>query len=218
MNLDFFKGRLIVCEGADHSGKTTIAKMMVDYLNESGIPAIFTFQPGDTQFGAHAEITRDFCTKKTYNLDPLSNFFAFLLDRSESTSKVVIPALKEGKTVVADRWWYSTIAYQFYGKQLLDLYNLNIEFARWMNMLASHYIKPDIALYFQRDLDAIRLDRNDENDIFETEKEAFKQRVRNAYEIMIMGDPLFKVVDVDDKASVTLSRAMGIIYDQFQTL
>jgi len=122
MNLDLIKGRLIVCEGTDHSGKTTIAEKMTSFLNKNGVSTIFTFQPGDIKFGPHASITRDFCTRKTYNLDPLSNLFAFLLDRSENTSKVIIPALKEGKTVIADRWWYSTIAYQFYGKQLIEKY------------------------------------------------------------------------------------------------
>jgi len=85
-------------------------------------------------------------------------------------------------------------------------------------MLASHYMKPDIALYFQRDLKAVESDKNDDNDIFESEKESFKRRVREAYELMIMGDPLFKIVNVDNDSETTLNSALGVIYEHFQTL
>ena len=218
MNIDLFKGKLIVCEGADHTGKTTVAEMMTDELNEQGVQTIFTFQPGDTAFGKHAEITRDFCTKKTYNLDALSNFFAFLLDRSENTIKIVKPALEAGVAVIADRWLYSTISYQFYGKNLKDKYNLNLKFFSWMNELASHYLKPDIALYFMRDVEAVKAHEDDDKDIFETEKEAFKKRVKDAYELMVQVDPIFKIIEVHENATVTLSRAIQTSYEYFQTL
>ena len=216
MNFELLRNKTIVLEGEDHSGKTTIGKMLVDFLNQNCIPAVFTFQPGDTQFGEHANITRDFCTKKTYDLDPLSNFFAFLMDRSENTSKVVIPALREGKTVVADRWWYSTIAYQFYGKELLKKFNLDLEFCRWMNFLASHFVKPDIALFFSRDREAMSKTSDDPNDIFETEKIEFKQRVKMAYDVMIQSDSVFEIVEVDNNESVTLTKTIRKIYEHFE--
>lgn len=218
MNFDIFRGRLIVLEGEDHSGKTTIGKMMTDFLNDNEIETIFTFQPGDTQFGEHASITRDFCTKKTYDLNPLSNFFAFLLDRSENTAKIVMPALREGKAVIADRWWYSTIAYQFYGKELLKKFNLDIKLAREINFLASHFLKPDIALFFRREEEAVLKSKNDSRDLFESATIDFKQRVKEAYEIMIQGDTTFRVINVDENSSITLTRALTESHEHFLSM
>ena len=209
-DLEKFRNKLICMEGIDHSGKSTIAKSLVNFLNGVDIPAIYTFQPGDIQFGPHAEIMRDFCTRKTYNLDPLSNFFAFLLDRSEQTVNVVSPALKEGKTVVCDRWWYSTIAYQFYGKQLLEKYKLNIEFANWMNELASHFIEPDVVLYFNRPQELVDTTPQNEKDVFETESEGFKMRVRDAYLKMLEENPKFVEILVDRDPGITLNRVIEV--------
>jgi dTMP kinase len=208
MLLNKFKGKLIVFEGEDHCGKTTVAKLLNQALNDAGIKSIFTFQPGDPSYGPHALLIDKFCTKKEYPLDPLSNLFAFLLDRSEHTAKVVIPALKNGTAVVSDRWWYSTIAYQFYGKQLLEKYYLDKKFAGWMNILASHYIQPDISFYFQRQQQLIDNDKDDESDQFESADDSFKRRVKNAYLDMV-NDKIFVKIDVSSDPNETLQRVLN---------
>lgn len=209
-DLEKFRNILIVCEGIDHCGKSTVAKALVDFLNNVGIPSVYTFQPGDTQYGQHAEIMRDFCTRKTYDLNPLSNFFAFLLDRSEQTSKVVLPAIKDGKTVVSDRWWYSTIAYQFYGKQLLSEYNLDDKFINWMNELASHYLEPNVVLYFNRPQELVDTTPENQQDRFETETDRFKSRVKDAYLKMLTDNPKFREIIVDNDIGVTLNRVIEV--------
>jgi dTMP kinase len=208
--LNRFKNKLLVFEGEDHCGKSTVARLFVEHLNKNNISTIFTFQPGDKAYGNHAEIMDELCTGKVYSLDPLSNLFAFLLDRSEHTIKVVAPALESGKTVVADRWWYSTIAYQFFGKQLLSKYNLNEEFAYWMNKLASHFVEPDVVFYFRREQSKIDSTKNDNKDLFESETDAFKRRVKEAYQKMIRFDPHFIVINVDDDAQTTLERVLEV--------
>ena len=205
--LSQFKNKLLVFEGEDHCGKSTIARLLVEHLNKNDVPAVFTFQPGDTAYGNHAEILDEFCTGKTYTLDPLSNLFAFLLDRSEHTAKVVIPELEAGKTVISDRWWYSTIAYQFFGKQLLNKFNLNIDFAYWMNELASHFVHPNTVFYFRREQSKIDGTKNDTLDLFESETDAFKRRVKEAYLEMIETDD-FTVIEVNDDPQITLERVI----------
>lgn len=199
--------RLIVFEAPDHCGKTTLAKKLTDYLNDNGIKAVFTFQPGDVQYGEHASILADFCKKKTYNLDPLSNLFAFLLDRSEHTAKFVFRKLEEGYVVVCDRWWYSTISYQFYGKQLLEKYNMNLEFASWMNRLASHNLEPDIVFYLVREQEKVDNTENDKEDIFESAGTLFKKRVLRGYEDQYRDNGFVKI-EVDDDVEKTFSRIL----------
>jgi len=129
MSLKHLAGKLIVCEGADETGKSTVSKLLVQKLKNDRIPVVHTFQPGDTGWGVNAAYFRSLCKDARHGLHPVSNLFAFLVDRTEQVDKIVLPALNEGKAVVSDRWWYSTIAYQFYGKQLLKRYLLNDDFA-----------------------------------------------------------------------------------------
>jgi len=179
-DLEKFRNKLIVFEGADLTGKTTVAKMMVDKLNENGIPAEFTFQPGDPNYGVTAPMFRSFCKDKRWNLHPITNFFIFFADKVEQVDKVVKPALEEGKTIISDRWWHSTYAYQYYGKQIKDDWSLSEELGDWLNYLSVLNIEPDVTYYFPEKLSVKRSE--DKNDQFETSANDFFDRVNIAYE------------------------------------
>ena len=211
MNIENFRNKLIVFESPDHSGKTTITPLLTNYLNNNGIPTIATKQPGDLNYGGHAEIMHSLAKDKKHNLDPLTGLFVFLADRSENTSKIIEPALIKGFSVVCDRYWYSTIAYQFFGKQLLEKYNLNIEFAEWMNKVASHSVEPDIVFYFNRPDELIKTTIDNQNDTFETESDKFKQRVKKAY-LMMCEKYKFNIINVDPDPQITLERILN--YDE----
>ena len=182
MKLDRFKNKLIIYEGCDRTGKTSVAKLMVDYLNRNGVETIFTFQPGDENWGPLAPTLRSLFKDKRWNLHPLANFFAFQLDRVEQTDKVVQKALDEGKTVVSDRWNYSTYAYQLYGKQLVEKYNMPREVLVWLLTTASVCREPDVVYYFPEKL---KVERQDSiHDEFDNSTNDFMNRVHEAYEVL----------------------------------
>lgn len=208
-DLEKLRNKLIIFDSEDHSGKTTVAKLLVEKLNQANIPSIFTFQPGDND-ASYNQMISDMCKTKKYDLDPLSNLFAFLLDRSEHTAKKIIPALQDGKTVICDRFWQSTIAYQFYGKQLLEKYELSRDFAYWMNRVASHNVTPHHAFFLQRPQELIDSTKDDEHDLFETESSKFKQRVRDGYNSLIANGDLI-VVEVDPDPEVTLDKIINMV-------
>ena len=208
-SLEKFKGKLIVLEGIDHSSKSTQAKALYDKLTAEGYDVLLTRQPGDSP-GELGELMRSLCKDKKWDLHPISNLFAFLLDRTEHTDKVVSPALKAGKTVICDRWYYSTIAYQFYGKELLEKYNLNKQFAYWINRGASLNIEPDVVFFLEREQEKINQVKDDSSDIFETSSYEFKLRVRNAYYTMLKENPLFiKIPVVENDIDATLNKILG---------
>lgn len=180
--MDNLENKLIVFEGSDMTGKSSVAKRLVGHLNNNNIPSIFTFQPGDNKWGTEAVFMRSLCKDKRHNLHPLANFFAFLLDRTEVTDKVVNPHLADGYTVVSDRWHYSTVAYQLYGKQLIDKYQMPESVLKWLNDLAIQSREPDAVVYFPEKLDVYR--EKDVNDQFENTKNDFLDRVHSAYEDM----------------------------------
>jgi len=180
MNIEQLRNKLIVFEGQDSTGKSSVANLLNEHLNKNGIPSVFTFQPGDTAYGTHAVLMRSMCKDKRYNLHPLANFFAFQLDRVEQTAKVVVPALEEGKTVISDRWNYSTYAYQLYGQQLIEKLNMPKEVAEWLLETAIISRKPDMVFYFP--LKVIGNRHDDPNDNFDALGSDFFGRVHMAYE------------------------------------
>lgn len=179
-NLDNWRNRLIVFEGIDRTGKTSVAKAIAKLLNDNGVETAFTFQPGDIEWGPLASTMRSLCKDKRWNLHPLSNFFAFQLDRVEVTDKVIVPALEAGKTVISDRWNYSTYAYQMHGKQLIKEHDIPEEVLSWLMETAITSKDPDIVFYFPEKLDVDRVD--DTNDEFDHESDTFMSRVDSAYE------------------------------------
>lgn len=178
---DNMKGKLICFEGSDKTGKTSVAKMLCQFLNDNNISCTFTFQPGDSNYGQLAPIIRSFCLDKRWDLHELTNFFIFFADKVEQVDKVIKPALERGHVVITDRWWYSTDAYQFHGKQLKEKYDIRSEIQDWLNHNSVLNVEPDITMYFPETLDITSVD-DDKNDQFETADDNFKNRVHLAYE------------------------------------
>ena len=101
-------GKFIVFEGIDGSGKSTLSDMLYAYYLSSKLPAVKGCEPTDGRWGMEIR-------KLLRNATPppiQEQMRLFLLDREEDAEKLIIPALKEGKTVIMDRYYYSNAAYQ----------------------------------------------------------------------------------------------------------
>ena len=101
-------GGFIVVEGLDGSGKNVQINLLVDYLRENGKEVIVTKEPTmDSEAGR--KIKR--ALKQEIKLEPLELQALYVQDRKEHLENKVIPALKEGKSVVSSRYAFSTFAY-----------------------------------------------------------------------------------------------------------
>ena len=105
------KGKLIVFEGNEGSGKTTIAKKFYEWCLKNKIDAILSREPGGV---ASAEDIREIILNKKYEeeIDPLTELLLFEAARREHYVRVIKPALKAGKVVILDRFILSTLAIQ----------------------------------------------------------------------------------------------------------
>lgn len=99
------KGRFIVIDGIDGSGKSSQVKLLRKKL---GRRAVFTFDPGGTPTGQ--TIRR--LVLGTRKLSPLATLCLFLTSRAALVEEVIAPALARGRTVICDRFDSSTYAYQ----------------------------------------------------------------------------------------------------------
>lgn len=109
------RGRLIVLEGIDGSGKTTLAKGLVRALEARGHAVVSTREPTDGPLGRQI---RALAATGREGVTPEEELELFHQDRATHVRDVVRPALAEGKLVVQDRSYFSTIAYQ--GERGLD--------------------------------------------------------------------------------------------------
>lgn len=159
---------LITFEGIDGCGKTTQVKLLSEYLKKKGIKCLVTREPGGTMEG---EKIREILMKE--DLVPFAELFLFLASRAQHVEKLIIPALRDGKIVLVDRFIDSSVAYQGFGRGIGE------DIVRELNDLATKGTKPDLTFYIDIDVDEA-LKRKKVINRFEEEK-SFLEKVRKGY-------------------------------------
>ncbi len=107
------RGRLITIEGTDCAGKSTQARLLAESLAASGRPTLLTREPGGAP---GAEALRGFLLANRTALDPLAEAMIHFAARIDHANSTLRPALAAGLTIVCDRFFDSTMAYQGYGQ------------------------------------------------------------------------------------------------------
>ncbi len=129
---------LITFEGIDGAGKSTQIKELVHYLTAQGIEVVTLREPGGTVV---AEKIRQILLESSYEISSIGELLLFSASRAELVQEVIIPALASGKTVILDRFFDSTTAYQGYGR------GIDMEVLRSIIAVSTCGITPDITFY-----------------------------------------------------------------------
>jgi dTMP kinase len=131
--------RLIVLEGLDGAGTTTQARRLAQHLHDRGIAAHLTREPSDGPVGqliramltgSHA-IPGQAIGQSTFGL-------LFAADRLDHMQREVEPKLVAGVTVISDRWYHSSLAYQGTGAE-----------RDWIAMLNARARRPELTIFLQ---------------------------------------------------------------------
>lgn len=101
-------GKLIVFEGIDGTGKSTQIQMLGDTLKTKGYDVLVTREPTD---GVYGRRIREHFTQRD-KISREEELELFIADRRDHVERELNPALKEGKIVLCDRYFLSTVAYQ----------------------------------------------------------------------------------------------------------
>jgi len=183
----------ITFEGPEGCGKSTHSTRLKSYLEGKGERVLLTREPGGTQVGRHI---RDLLLDPSSILDDTTEIYLFAADRSEHVSKIILPALQEGKTVISDRYVDSTIAYQIGGRKLPE------DLVRYLNMISSKGLMPDLTILLDvsPEVGLKRATQNRQADRFEQEIVDFHRRVREKYLALAESDPArIKIIRTADK-------------------
>lgn len=170
------KGLFIVIEGPDGSGKTTLARRLVEILVENNLDAELVREPGGTPVG---ERIRAIILDPGMDMHPRTELFLFLAARSVFVETLVKPIVSRGGIVVSDRFDLSTMAYQAAGRGLPE------DELIAANNFAKDYLEPDICFLLMVDFEEGRRRQKLQGktaDRIERELIDFHNRVFEGYE------------------------------------
>lgn len=167
------RGRLVVLEGAEGVGKTTQVARLVRRLGALGVPCDAYREPGGTPLG---DEIRGMLLEPGNVVVPRAEALLFMAARAQLVARVC-SRLAEGITVVLDRFFLSTYAYQIAGRGLPP------EEIRAANRLATEGLVPDLTLLLAADLEVSRRRMVARGDLDRMEREdaAFHERVGSAF-------------------------------------
>lgn len=145
-------------------------------------------EPGGTEV---SENIRSLLLHDTEEMDPVTELLLFSSARSQLIAEKVIPLLNDNKTVILDRFYDSTVAYQGYGRGSASLSDI-----KELNRIAAHGLIPDITIYMKISIsDAEKRISSGRKDRMEKSGRLFFKKVSKGFDILSREEDRIKVID-----------------------
>lgn len=168
--------KFVVFEGVNGCGKSTLLNSVAESISARGQRVIKTREPGGTELG---KTLRGLVLSPPCKLEALTEVLMFAADRCEHAAKVIKPGVAAGALVLSDRYYYSTVAFQGYGR------GFDVDEIVRLNRLAVNGVFPDVVILVDLDVKeaAKRLAARGgtEVDKFESEALQFQESVRRGF-------------------------------------
>jgi dTMP kinase len=187
-----------VC-GVEGAGKTTQLRHISGFLKSTGRNFVMTREPGGTEIGM--KIRRILLDPENRDLAPKAELFLYAADRIQHIEQIILPALKEGKIVVTDRFVDSTTVYQGYAR------GIDLDLVEKINELVLNGLKPDLTLLLDispavglaRVRDQFQLgERAESESRFEREELVFHEKIRKGFLTLAQKETnRFRIIDAD---------------------
>ncbi|MBR5990286.1 MAG: dTMP kinase [Bacilli bacterium] len=203
----------ITFEGGEGAGKSTAIKRIVEKLTSEGYEIVLTREPGGTPIAE--EIRNVILDKKNTAMDPRTEALLYAASRRQHLVEKVIPALKEGKLVLCDRFIDSSLAYQGGAREIgIDnVYN--------MNLFATEGMLPDLTILFdikpEEGLARIAANSQREVNRLDVEKLAFHNKVRDSFHELAKKFPeRFVIIDASKSPDEVFEESYKAIEDRLK--
>lgn len=202
------KGKFIVFEGGEGSGKSTILEMIYEFLIESGIDCIKTREPGGIKISE--DIREIILDKNNTEMDRKTEALLYAAARRQHLVEKVIPALNNGKVVLCDRFIFSSLAYQGYARKI----NVNEIFE--VNKFAIGEYMPDLNILFDisPEIGLARINKNKDREVnrLDLEKLDFHNTVREGYQKLAKeNQEKFEVINAEKSIDEVFNNVKNII-------
>ena len=188
--------KFIVVEGSEGVGKSSQIKIIEQYLIDNKIDYILTREPGGTSFG---ESIRDEILNNDNNTEELTDTLLFYASRYENYKKIILPALDAGKTVVCDRYHYSTLVYQGIVGNNSSVKAIHEIFDAIYSKMIDHIIY----LYTTPKESFKRISKRSVTDKFESRGLSYLEDLSNAYELVFNDMRNIIKIDTSEHKDIT---------------
>jgi dTMP kinase len=197
----------VVVEGVDGSGKSSLVRTLAEALTARGRDPVVLREPGSTPVG---ERVRALLLDPALGaIDALTEALLFSAARAETVRRLIRPALQAGRTVVLDRYFFSTLAYQGGGG------GADLEALAQISRAATRDLLPDLVLLLDLPTDAAARRRRRRPDRIEGQDSAYHARVRSTYLALAESaefGPRFHVLDATRPAAEVAAEAKEVLF------
>jgi dTMP kinase len=200
----------IVFEGGNGVGKSTLMTLLATHLRQKGKHVVTTREPGGTPLGT--EIRSLVKERRDIAIDELTELFLFCADRAQHIKECIEPNINLGKYVLCDRHWFSTIAFQGYGRGI-SLQTIESAISLSVGtLLPALTVVVDLPVLIarQRMEDRAKQSPIQESDKFEDEAQVFQEKVRAGFVTLAQASRAPSVIlDGKKSSEVMLQELLG---------
>jgi|RhiMethySRZTD1v2_1073278.scaffolds.fasta_scaffold107899_3 dTMP kinase len=190
-------------DGIDGTGKTTQCRMLVEWLNGSGVSAIGTVDPGGTPLG---DQLRQTLLMSRAEISPVAEALLFMASRAELVAKVIRPAIEAGHVVVSDRFLLANVVYQGHA------HGLSPDELWSVGRFATGGLLPDLTLVLDLPVQQAVARRGRTADRMEGRGQDYLQRVRDGFRAeAARGSSNIQLVDASPHAATVQRRLRDIV-------
>ena len=190
-----YNGKLIVFEGTDGAGKTTLINLTYKYLKDKYPEKEIILLKQPTDEARNSRLFQKMMFDENHeNINYRAVQLLTLSDRVQHNHEVIIPTLKEGKIIICDRYIYTSIA---------NMKARNYRNENWFYQAAKEIIKPDISFlaFVEPEIAISRIKaREEEKDRYLDE--SLLHRVTNEFLLLALQEDL-KVIDSSTNSDIT---------------
>lgn len=196
------EGLFVVLEGVDGAGTTTHTALLASAFRERGLPVHSTREPSDGPIGVQIRqiLTGRLVVPGLHGPRPPSwstMALLFAADRMDHVESTIVPNLMDGVTVLSDRYYHSSIAYQSLTA------GGEPETITWVKQINSHARRPDLTIVLDIPAELAakrRSERSGRAEIFDDRE--LQVQIGSFYRQMAEHFPEEKIVFVDSSGSV----------------
>lgn len=204
------RGAFLVVEGLDGAGKTSNIRNLANKFSHGDMPHFIASEYDDSKF---CKGIRDSLNNQNPTLDPIAETLGFYLSRIEHTQKILVPYLKSGATVITDRYYHSTLAYQSVKLPEERVHAVHA-------MVKDRLIEPDLILFYDIPVDVyedrVRM-RGKSLDKIESRGLEYFTQVRANFHKLAVNDPRFRIIDASQPLSTVFHETQRLIDDFLRT-